>query len=765
MTYDPRKAQILQQLLNQGLSEEAALRQAGISNSDVYYYTVNDVSGDPNRGRVEPTVLGPPRSGRDGGDSGLFPWQQPGVDPQTGLAPDTRPSPLLTQLPPNRIVSEQTTTTSLETVTGGSVTTTRVTPTRYTDTPESQAIGAQADQVRDQKAARAQELRDQGLTSAQVLRDPEYRRLSQEQQSLQNQRQEAKAVSQQGEISVSRQPGPNITLNEQTVSESFQTTGTTVVDPQVQNQQVNALASDRRVENTAPATVPPSTENFNSDGSVRSITTVVVPPSEIRTSAIVPSGSVDATGREFRFDDQGELIPADFQDLPPRVENIQPATPGQNLSAAINPETGEYGVWDNNRGVFVPTGSQPLTEQEAQALANAANRTGDPFVPDAVSPANINREPQTVNQYQVLFNDGTGPGTQGTYYVVDQFNNPAPGSSINLTEGEARRLALELNDPFQADLDDLTAQATAQSAQDPLDQQREAEAAQREADAVAAARERARVQAILADQQRQADQGDWRFKIRLAPGARYLYRGQDGQGVQSGILAPLAVTDGVVFPYTPAINMRYEAQYNEQDLPHSNYRGYFYNSSRTGTVSVTGRFTAQDTSEANYLLAVIHFFRAATKMFYGQDDEFRGAPPPLVFLQGFGAYQFARHPCVITSFDYRLPDDVDYIRADVQPISGLNIQQERRPGGVPPQSLPTNVFTAALARLGNAGVSKGAIYRPPATEILGTNSPTYVPTMMEINLELLPQQTRAQASQQFSMREFASGNLLRKGFW
>ena len=49
------------------------------------------------------------------------------------------------------------------------------------------------------------------------------------------------------------------------------------------------------------------------------------------------------------------------------------------------------------------------------------------------------------------------------------------------------------------------------------------------------------------------------------------------------------------------------------------------------------KFTAQATFEANYMLAVIHFFRSVTKMFYGQDWQ-RGAPPPLVFLSGLGEY-------------------------------------------------------------------------------------------------------------------------------
>jgi hypothetical protein len=48
---------------------------------------------------------------------------------------------------------------------------------------------------------------------------------------------------------------------------------------------------------------------------------------------------------------------------------------------------------------------------------------------------------------------------------------------------------------------------------------------------------------------------------------------------------------------------------------------------------------------------------------------------------------------------------------------------------------------------------------------LGLNSPTYVPTKMEISITLLPIQSRQQVSKQFSVKEFANGNLIKGGFW
>lgn len=277
-------------------------------------------------------------------------------------------------------------------------------------------------------------------------------------------------------------------------------------------------------------------------------------------------------------------------------------------------------------------------------------------------------------------------------------------------------------------------------------------AAERQAAAVAQAKAQAQVNA----QRKQANNGDWRVRIRLAGGADYLYK-----ATSPGILKPLAVTDGVVFPYTPQINTQYAARYSNYELTHSNYKGYFYQGSNVGEVNITATFTAQDTSEAEYLLAVIHFFRSVTKMFYGQDDaSVRGAPPPLVFLQGLGEYQFNLSPCVVASFNYTLPADVDYIRAYSPNYNGTNLLQRRDR-----QNLPISPANTVNNRLSNAGLTKGGINTTPAPPTLGTNSPTYVPTKMEIQLVLLPVQTRSQVSQQFSLKEFANGNLVRGGFW
>ena len=243
---------------------------------------------------------------------------------------------------------------------------------------------------------------------------------------------------------------------------------------------------------------------------------------------------------------------------------------------------------------------------------------------------------------------------------------------------------------------------------------------------------------------------DWRARLSLAPNANYLYKVPKGQ---AGILAPLQATDGVIFPYTPGISVTYSAGYEPSDLVHSNYKVYQYKGSNVDMVSITADFTAQDTTEANYLLAVIHFFRSVTKMFYGQDQNpNNGVPPPLCYLSGFGAYTFDAHPLVVTNFTYATPTEVDYIRAGSQTNQpGVNVAQ---------QNNIVNSFVPSVSRRANNGLNE----RPPnfsTQNSLINSEATYVPTKLQLQITCIPIVTRNDISNKFSLKEYATGALLR----
>jgi hypothetical protein len=296
-----------------------------------------------------------------------------------------------------------------------------------------------------------------------------------------------------------------------------------------------------------------------------------------------------------------------------------------------------------------------------------------------------------------------------------------------------------------------------------------------------------RAQATLQDTTNFEQKADWRVRLSLSPGAYYLYKDESNE-----LLAPLRSTDGIIFPYTPAVNITYGANYQSNAPVHSNYKIFQYENSYVDTISITCDFTAQDTEQARYLLAVIHFLRSVTKMFYGQDfDPKPGTPPPLCYLFGLGEFQFNAHPLAITNFTYSLPNDVDYIRAgSLTEEAGQSRAQTAditKPTNTSIGSMLKNMATDRLgqgiASVGSAlglrlqpggtsqGYSFGSSNRFNSPVPPGTVEPTYVPTKININITAIPIVSRYEISNNFSVKDYANGSLLQGvkraggGFW
>lgn len=260
---------------------------------------------------------------------------------------------------------------------------------------------------------------------------------------------------------------------------------------------------------------------------------------------------------------------------------------------------------------------------------------------------------------------------------------------------------------------------------------------------------------------------DWRVRLSLAPGATYLYA-----GTNPGIMQPLQATSGVVFPYTPSIQLNYTANYNSVDLVHSNYKVQQYTNSNVEQVSISCEFTAQDVYEARYLLAVIHFFKSMTKMFYGQDQyPIRGTPPPLCYMYGLGGYQFSAHPLGITGFNYNLPSDVDYIKTTApDPSNNSSNRSEDEMRRVVEESM--EAFTQMERQRLGQGIQPGGRPSPAkfSTEFVNTIT-TYVPTKIQLSITCVPIMSRNQVSNYFSLDDYGSGKLINGvtrqggGFW
>ncbi len=157
---------------------------------------------------------------------------------------------------------------------------------------------------------------------------------------------------------------------------------------------------------------------------------------------------------------------------------------------------------------------------------------------------------------------------------------------------------------------------------------------------------------------------DWR--VRLSIPSNPVYK-------TSSIMRPLIETNGMVFPYTPSIQMSHTATYQPMAPVHNNYPFLSYENSKIETLTITGQFFCEDSVEAAYWIAAVHYLKSVTKMAFGADTN-AGAPPPVVKLNGYGDYVFKDVPVVVTNFTVELPNDVDYIStglASTAPNTGV----------------------------------------------------------------------------------------------
>jgi hypothetical protein len=157
---------------------------------------------------------------------------------------------------------------------------------------------------------------------------------------------------------------------------------------------------------------------------------------------------------------------------------------------------------------------------------------------------------------------------------------------------------------------------------------------------------------------------DWRVRISLP---------ETGAFSSSPIFSPLRNTNNsMVFPVTPSVTFNSVANYGEMHPVHSNYAFPQYTNSKTEDIVIAGEFPVQNEEDGQYWVAVVHFLRSITKMAYGETSN-KGAPPPLVRLNGYGQFVLNNIPVVITSFTNDLPNGVDYIKTPVIAGNGLDV--------------------------------------------------------------------------------------------
>ena len=198
-------------------------------------------------------------------------------------------------------------------------------------------------------------------------------------------------------------------------------------------------------------------------------------------------------------------------------------------------------------------------------------------------------------------------------------------------------------------------------------------------------------------------------------------------GSTSGLLSILKDHRGILFPYTPTLNINWGANYDSYEFTHSNYPYHTYRNSFPTTIGMNAEFTAQTLAEAHHMLASIRFLQVITKSHFGASEttELAGTPPPVVLFNYLGSYMFKDVPVIARSVGFSLANDVDYVPVE--------------------QS-----FSDFFETGGNEIITVN-------------NNTTYVPAKLDMFIELVPQYNPKKVRDKFNLRDFASGKSLDNG--
>jgi hypothetical protein len=160
---------------------------------------------------------------------------------------------------------------------------------------------------------------------------------------------------------------------------------------------------------------------------------------------------------------------------------------------------------------------------------------------------------------------------------------------------------------------------------------------------------------------------DLRVRIKVPP--IYLTNKTIGLNNEMGV----SNLHGIIFPYTPSINVEYKAEYTSQTPLHANFPINFYQKSSIGSISIAGKFSVSNSDDAAMYIATVHLLKALTKMRSGgarSGDFDSGAPPPVCRLFAHGEWMFNNVPVAITNFRVELPDTVDYFTMPENSVYG-----------------------------------------------------------------------------------------------
>jgi len=134
----------------------------------------------------------------------------------------------------------------------------------------------------------------------------------------------------------------------------------------------------------------------------------------------------------------------------------------------------------------------------------------------------------------------------------------------------------------------------------------------------------------------------------------------------------------LVFEVMPSISERNSASYDSFAPLHAGGEILKFRNTTARSWSISGKLIARTVEEASLNLAYINMIRTWNKPFVGSgtadtkytSSAYLGAPPPILTLSAYGEQMIGPIQCVLESYSWDWPNDVDYLQAIARDANG-----------------------------------------------------------------------------------------------
>jgi hypothetical protein len=138
-------------------------------------------------------------------------------------------------------------------------------------------------------------------------------------------------------------------------------------------------------------------------------------------------------------------------------------------------------------------------------------------------------------------------------------------------------------------------------------------------------------------------------------------------------------TETIVLDVMPTIDESRSASYDAVPIIHHPGEILKYRSTSSRNWGIQTRLISRNPEEAAKNLAYVNIIRSWVMPYYGagtaitEEGSKLGAPPPIITLEGYGEKMIGPITCVLESYSWNWPNDVDYIRTegDNQPFPAI----------------------------------------------------------------------------------------------